>query len=579
MSSLQSLPSIYVRSDPNLAERLEKKLAVPPFLARVLANRNIQSPADLQLERKHLLTAGGILNIDTAAQRVVDAILKDQHIVIASDFDTDGATSTALCVSFLQAVGAKYVSYRVPNRQTMGYGLTPEFVQSILPSKPELIVTVDNGISSQDGVALANHHGVDVVITDHHLPPETLPRATAIVNPNMPGNGFESKPAGVGVAFYLLTAVRKHLQEIGYFVQQNIEYPNLAEWLDLVAVGTIADLVPLDRNNRALIKQGMDRIKAGAARPGIQALMGLDNKPSELYTAEDVGFKIAPKINAAGRLEDMTVGIQTLLSTDLKSARKLAQELDGINKKRREIQKEMTDVASVLANAQHTTGERSLCVFDQSFHEGVVGLVASRLVETHNCPCIAFAESSDDGQGLLKGSARSIEGVHIRDVLSDMNARYPHLIERFGGHAMAAGLTLKKGQLRRFSKLFEQSVDEVTEDKTFVAELWSDGELDPSWISLETVAWIEQFEPWGADFPYPVFHGSFKILDQRELRNRVLRLKLAQDRYVFQAVAFNQDRIEQESISCTYRLSRNFFRDRSSMQMVIQKIAGSIQEY
>ena len=563
--------SIEVRRPKTDSAQLARKLDVPEFMAVVLGNRGIESSEQLLLTRDKLLEPSGIRNLEEAASRIVQAILGQQKITIAADFDTDGATSAALCVSFLEAVGARDVQFRVPNRQTMGYGLTEKFVSTLLEDDLALIITVDNGMSSAAGVALARSHGVDVIITDHHLAPDELPDANSIVNPNIPGNSFNSQPAGVGVAFYLMTAVRKILGASDYFEQNEITRPNLTEWLDLVAVGTVADMVPLDGNNRTLVKMGLDRIKQGRARPGIQALIELDLKPAAMYVAEDIGFKIAPKLNAAGRLTDMTVGIQLLLCKDRKSASAFASQLDEINKIRRDMQREMVEGAALMV-PEVSSIKSSICVFNPKFHEGLVGLVASNLVEKYHRPAIAFASSIDSENGYIKGSARSIAGINIRDVLSDLNTRYPHLIHQFGGHAMAAGLTIKRENHTRFSTLFENAVSGETDENTFLLKVWSDGDLDSEDISLDTVSLIDRFGPWGTGFPFPIFHGTFDVLEERVFRNNVVRLTVAKDNNVFDAVAFNSQPLDASRVRFTYRPQSNFYQGSTTLQLVIEHV-------
>lgn len=579
MRTESSLPTILVRQADKTVSQLADELDVPEYLARILSNRGIRSKDHLKLDIQDILPPEPMLNIDKAAQRIVQAVLDQQTILIAADFDTDGATSAALCVSFLHAVGAKNVLYRVPDRQRMGYGLSTAFVESFLAQHPDLIITVDNGITSVDGVVLANQHGVEVIVTDHHLAPEVLPDAFAIVNPNMAGNSFASKPAGVGVAFYVMSVVRRILRGLNYFEERQITYPNLAHWLDLVAIGTIADMVPMDQNNRRLVQRGMDRIQKGLARPGVQALLNLNDLPNALYQAEDIAFKIAPKINAAGRLGDMSTGIQTLLSEDLATASRLAKSLNEINVSRRQKQSDMNVVAGRLVNGEELDDKCSICIHNSTFHEGLVGLIASRLVENFHRPSIAFADSADSDSDELKGSARSIEGVNIRDILAEIDAQYPHLITRFGGHAMAAGLTLRAANLNRFQTLFEKSIQSHTDQQSFIFKLWSDGQLEAKDMTLDTVSLLDRYGPWGSEFPPPTFHDEFQVVSQTKHKNRVLRLQLLKDGLLFNGVAFSQDPVEEDTFLCTYKLQRNFFKDRESLQLIIEEIAGSVSHY
>ena len=426
----------------------------------------MRSATDIDLAIKHLDLPEKIPNIEDAAARIVRAVQNQERVIVASDYDADGATSTALVVSFLSSIGATDVSFDVPDRVLMGYGLSLSFAQRIAQKDPDLVITVDNGISSVDGIGSLRQIGTDVIVTDHHLAPDTLPDATCIVNPNVGECAFDSKPAGVGVAFYVMAVVRRQLVANGYFEKAGNEPPIMSRWLDLVAVGTIADMVPLTQNNRRLVAGGLQRFKANQIRPGLQALCSVAKVDPQFISSSDIGFKIGPRINAAGRIEDMATGIKCLLSESGDEANQYAKKLDKTNQDRRDRQEEMTRVAqdSIRHVAATLEGSTSRCIFHESFHEGIVGLVAGRITRDVGLPTIVFAPSADDVS--LRGSARSTSEVHIRDVLADIDRKYPKLMPSFGGHAMAAGLTIRKANFERFRGIFEKAGGER------VAERW-----------------------------------------------------------------------------------------------------------
>lgn len=471
-----------------------------PLLQRIYATRGIQSPDDVNRELADLLPFSTLKGIDQAAIRLADAIEQQQKIIIVGDFDTDGATSTTLAVLAMREMGAQWVDFIVPNRFEYGYGLTPEIVDVAKIKAPDLIVTVDNGISSISGVARARELGIDVVVTDHHLAGAGLPDACAIVNPNQPGDTFESKCiAGVGVIFYVMIALRACLTERGWFVKHNIKSPNMAHYLDLVALGTVADVVPLDKNNRVLVYQGMRRIRAGHTRQGIIALLDIARRNPRSLVASDLGYAIGPRLNAAGRLDDMSLGIDCLLSDDYKSAFMIAQQLDQLNQERRVLETQMRDEAFKLVDQLHLDNNlpMGVCLYDENWHQGIVGLVASRVKEKVHLPTIAFAKESDDS---IKGSARSIKGLHIRDTLDTIATQHPHLISKFGGHAMAAGLSLKLEHFEEFKKVFAKQVAIALGKDDLERRVDSDGELSIEEFTLEIAELLRDSGPWGRLF-------------------------------------------------------------------------------
>ena len=555
-------------------------------LNRVYANRNIQSKDDLNYSISQLLPFEKLKGISEAAVLIVDAIKNGLSITIVGDFDVDGATSTTVAVKALQSMGATKVDFIVPNRFEYGYGLTPEIVKvAVEQFKPDVIITVDNGISSIEGVKLAKELNLTVVVTDHHLPAATLPIADAIVNPNQSGCPFPSKMlAGVGVIFYVMLAVRSLLRKQNWFVDKNIPEPNLAELLDLVALGTVADVVPLDYNNRILVSQGLARIRSGKVRAGIKALIDVAGKESERLIASDFGFAIAPRLNAAGRLDDMSLGINCLLSDDIAKARGIAQQLDEINYARRDIEADMKQQAMKILDGMHLGAgvdnqnnnlPFGLCLFDENFHEGVVGIIASRIKDQWNRPVIVFAKTDD---GMLKGSGRSIKGFHLRDALDAVASQNPTLITKFGGHAMAAGLTIAQNDYELFTKAFDKEVRRHLNDNDLHGVILSDGELLSSEFSMATAEELRFAGPWGQTFQEPVFDGMFNIINKRIVGEKHLKLSLqpVNSKLEIDAIAFNTTDEEwlpeKTQAKVAYRLDVNVFRGNKSLQLMVEHI-------
>lgn len=551
-----------------------------PLLQRIYASRDIESPDDLNRELVDLLPFSDLKGIDVAVARLATAIKEDQSLLIVGDFDADGATSTALAVQALRAMGAKQVNYIVPNRFEYGYGLTPEIVDVAARTySPHVIITVDNGISSVAGVARAAALGIEVVVTDHHLAGQQLPAACAIVNPNQPGDHFASKcMAGVGVIFYVMIALRAFLKREGWFETQNLLCPNMAEFLDLVALGTVADVAALDKNNRVLVHQGMRRIRAGHTCPGILALLDIARRNRQLLVASDLGYAIGPRLNAAGRLDDMSLGIECLLSKDYGQALQIAKELDQLNHERRALEIEMRDEAFQYVDQLNLDGSlpMGLCLYDAHWHQGIVGLVASRVKEKVHLPTIAFAKESEE---TLKGSARSIKGLHIRDVLDVIATQYPGLISKFGGHAMAAGLSIKQADFETFRQTFAKTVANILGKENLERYVESDGRLEVSDFTLETAELLRESGPWGQGFPEPLFDGTFQIIEQRLVGQKHLKLTLRIPNcdYFLDAIAFNIDLTAWPNLRCieshmAYRLDINEYRGRRKLQLIIEHL-------
>jgi single-stranded-DNA-specific exonuclease len=550
---------------------------IHPVLARLYAARKVTTPTQLEYGLKHLLPYQDLTGIDAAIDLLVTALQQQQRVLVVGDFDVDGATSTTLALEALRMFGLEQVDYLVPNRFKYGYGLTPEIVAVAAESRPDLIITVDNGISSLAGVAAANERGIQVLITDHHLAGATLPTAAAIVNPNQPGDRFGSKALpGVGVIFYVMLALRVRLRELDWFTAT--EEPNLASLLDLVALGTVADVVPFDYNNRILVAQGMARVRAGHCRPGIRALLDVAGRDSTRLVTTDFGFCVAPRINAAGRLEDMSVGIECLLSQDMGCARQLASQLDRLNRERRGIEDEMKQQALELIDNMQLEDESlpvGLCLYDEQWHEGVVGIVASRLKDRLHRPVIAFART---GTGEIKGSARSVKGVHIRDALDAVAAHHPELISRFGGHAMAAGLSLPEDNFSAFANAFDEEVRRHLDDDQLHGVLLSDGPLTAEEMDLELAEQIRAGGPWGQGFEEPLFHGEFEILERRIVGEHHLKLSLRPPhaRQVLDAIAFHVTDADWPAgttrLEAAYRLDVNEFRGQRSVQLILQHV-------
>lgn len=551
-----------------LITRPEQFQGVPAFIAEILARRGVQSEQELELKLKHLLPPA-LKGLETAVELMDQAIDQQKQIVIVGDYDADGATSTALMVLVLQEMGAK-VEYLVPDRFKYGYGLTPAIAELAQHSyQPELLITVDNGISSHAGVETAQGLGMQVIITDHHLTTKPTPTAEAVVNPNQLGCDFPSKAlAGVGVAFYVLARLASSR------TQQGKSSAKVTQYLDLVALGTYADVATLDYNNRILIDAGLKRIQQQQCRAGILALLDIAGRDPASLRAQDLGFVVGPRINAAGRMESMRIGIECLLAADMATAYPLAQQLNQLNIERRQVENEMKQQAmQALQHIQLETTHlpAALVMFDEQWHQGVIGIVAGRLKEQFHRPSLVFAPDEDGVH--IKGSARSIEGIHIRDTIEQVAEQYPHLVSHFGGHAAAAGLTLKKEHFETFKSVFTQSIAEMDED-LFQATLWTDGELTDADLHLGTLDWIEQLGPWGQKFPLPQFEGRFKVIDYRWLKEQHLKLKLAVGPHSVDAIAFNaKDRFEFDPmlghVDLVYTLERNVFNGNTSLQLQI----------
>lgn len=551
---------------------------LPPLLRRLYLQRGVKDAAELERGAKFLLPWQSLGGIERAVTLLHEMLQQQRRIVVVGDFDADGATSTALTVLALRSMGGN-VDYLVPNRFEDGYGLSPEVVEQARARGAELILTVDNGISSHAGVDTAHQHGIPVLITDHHLPGETLPAAEAIVNPNLSDSAFPSRSlAGVGVAFYLMLALRAHLRQQNWFSDGRSE-PNLAELLDLVALGTVADVVPLDANNRILVWQGLSRIRAGKCRAGIRALLEIANRDARQLAASDLGFAVGPRLNAAGRLDDMSVGVALLLTEDIAQARMLASELDALNQTRKEIEQGMKNEALALCDElerQHRDLPLGLAFYHPEWHQGVVGILASRLKERFHRPVIAFAPAGD---GTLKGSGRSIAGLHLRDALERIDTLYPGLIIKFGGHAMAAGLSLEEAKYDEFRQRFAALIDEWLEGEALQGVMWSDGELHAQEFTLHTAEMLREAGPWGQAFPEPVFDGQFKLLQQRLVGERHLKVMVEPlgGGPLLDGIAFNVDTSlwpdsSVRQVQLAYKLDINEYRGNRSVQLIIDHI-------
>lgn len=551
---------------------------IHPALQRIYVARGVKDEQDVNLQLSQLIPASRLKGLDAALTLLEKALESRWRILIVGDFDADGATSSALSVLALRALGASQVDYLVPNRFEYGYGLTPEIVAVAQQFEPDLIVTVDNGISSISGVKAAKEAGMHVLVTDHHLPAEELPEADAIVNPNQPGCEFPSKNlAGVGVIFYVMTALRTRLQEKGWFEKQGLATPNMADYLDIVALGTVADVVPLDHNNRILVEHGLRRIRAGRCRPGIKALIEVAKRTLSRLVAADLGFAVGPRLNAAGRLDDMSHGIECLLTDDPRLARDMAIELDQLNHDRKSIEFSMQNEALAILNQLQFGKEQlpwGLCLYRKDWHQGVIGILASRIKERFHRPVIAFAPG-DTGE--VKGSARSIPGLHIRDALDAVAARHPGLISKFGGHAMAAGLSLPLANFETFKQAFDDAVREVLSADDLTGKVFSDGELDSAALDLPFARLLRQAGPWGQGFPEPVFDGEFELLDQRIVGEKHLKLVLTvpQSNRLMDGIAFNVDLAQwpnkkAKRVHLAYKLDVNEFRGVESPQLMIE---------
>jgi len=553
-----------------------------PVFRRIFASRGVTSTDETKYQLSSMLGIDKIKHLDSAAAILATHINHNANLLIFGDYDADGATSTALCVRALISLGHRKVSYLMPDRFIDGYGLSLSIANRILLQNPDCVITVDNGISSLDGIALLREKGIDVIVTDHHLAADKLPDATVIVNQNAWPDEEQGKYlAGVGVAFYLMLALRKTLREGGWFNDAQPE-PNLASYLDLVALGTLADLVPLDYNNRILINEGLKRIRAGSCCSGIKALIDTSNKNMSNLTSADISFAIAPKINAAGRLDDMTIGVKCLLTDDYSHALSLAAELYDINNQRKNIQSQMSEQAmQQLQNLDHEVfeSETGIVLYQQDWHEGVVGIVAAKIREKYNLPTIVFAMSED---GCLKGSGRSIPGVHLRDMLDHVNKRLPGSIIKFGGHAMAAGLSIEASSLEQFSQTYKQVIADLVDPVCFTLEVECDGSLDEQYFDLQFAEELQNLSPWGQRFPTPSFIGEFDVISRRVLSDKHLKLQVKlphtnnSSTQVMDAIAFFQpDEILNSSlgkIKVHYELNVNIYRHQKSLQLLIHDI-------
>ncbi len=576
--------SIQRHAVPNLADA-SFPIDLSPMLGRVFMARGARCSDDIDLSMSSLLSPSLLMGIDAAVDLIIAAMESDSRILIVGDFDADGATSCALAIRAFEAMGHSDVRFIVPNRFEYGYGLTPEIVDLAKPQNPSLIITVDNGISSIDGVAAARALGIDVLVTDHHLPGHQLPNANVIVNPNQHGCEFPSKAlAGVGVIFYVMSAVRAGLRKKQWFNDQRKE-PNMADFLDLVALGTVADVVPLDKNNRILVEQGLRRIRVGKCSAGIRALIEVSGRSAAKLIASDMGFALGPRLNAAGRLDDISIGIACLLTNDVAMAKDIATELDSMNQDRRQIEQGMqVQAETALARLEQDKSTElpiGMCLFNDEWHQGVVGILASRIKDLHQRPVICFALANDSEDcSELKGSARSIKGFHIRDALDAVAAHNPGLIDKFGGHAMAAGLSLKKDKFADFSKAFDKEASRLLTEDDLQSCVMSDGALAPDEISIDNATLIHYATPWGQLFPEPIFDNEFLVVQQRIVGSKHLKLVLGMDDgsgQIVDAIAFNIDikAWPDESVKkvrAAYRLDVNRFRGQETVQLIIEHL-------
>ncbi len=573
-----------VTIEPTLRRRVAKATALPesldPLLRQIYANRGITSETQLERSLKGLLHYQDLNGIDVAISLLVEALKLQSRIVIVGDFDADGATSTALAIKALRQMGFQQVSYHIPNRFDDGYGLSPQVVHDVAKKGVDLIITVDNGISSFEGVDVAHEYGIRVLVTDHHLPGHSLPQADAIINPNLADCAFLSKSlAGVGVTFYLMTALRAELEKQGWFTAQGLARPNMADYLDLVALGTVADVVPLDENNRIFVYEGLRRIRAGRCCAGIKALTEVSRKTLSQLVSSDLGFALGPRLNAAGRLDDMSVGVALLLTNDIGVAREIANELDGLNQTRREIEAGMQEEASTIFRQFITTQDdlpNGLAIYHPQWHQGVVGILASRIKEKLHRPVIAFAPCGD---GLLKGSGRSIHGVHLRDALERLNTLNPGLMVKFGGHAMAAGLSLEEDKFPLFQRHFSALMAELVSAEQLQGVILTDGELSDSQLSLPIAEMLREAGPWGQAFPEPLFDGKFTLLQQRIVGSKHLKMMLQpiNSHVMIDAIAFNVDvniwpDNSIKTVELAYRLDVNEFRGQRNAQLLVEHI-------
>ncbi|WP_440875740.1 single-stranded-DNA-specific exonuclease RecJ [Thalassotalea sp. PLHSN55] len=556
-----------------------------PTIKQIYASRGINQAQELDLNVKQMVAIDSLKGLPQACQLLHEAFKAQKKIIVVGDFDADGATSTALMMEALTMLGSNNHSFLVPNRFEYGYGLTPEIVEIAASQGAQLLVTVDNGISCIAGVEKAKALGLQVLITDHHLPGHAVPDADAIVNPNQRGCNFASKSlAGVGVAFYLMLALRKHLRDHNWFTDNTIAEPNIASLLDLVALGTVADVVSLDNNNRILVEQGLKRIRAGATRPGIQALIEIAGKNQQQLVASDFGFALGPRINAAGRLDDMAYGINCLLSKDLMSARAMAADLDDLNKARREIEQGMQVEAETVLKQLNFSEENlpfAIALYQKDWHQGVIGIVAGRLKEKFHRPSIVFALGSDDEtvdeNAEIKGSARSIPGLHIRDLLEHISGQHPGLIVKFGGHAMAAGLSIKANDFTRFQQIFVETAQAWIKPEDLHGVIMSDGALATNEMTLDFAHQLRNAGPWGQNFSEPIFDDHFELVQQRIVGEKHLKLVVEKDQQIFDAIAFNVDlkrwpNNKAKKVHLAYKLDINEFRGKQSVQLLVDFI-------
>lgn len=552
-------------------------LSANPLLNRIYQSRGIQSAQELEHSLKYLHSPRQLANIEQAIELLMEAYSANSRIVIVGDFDADGATSTSLAIIALKQLGFKQVDYLIPDRFSQGYGLSVEVAEMVLAKGADLVLTVDNGISSFEGIELLKNNHIKVLVTDHHLPAESLPNADAMVNPNLTFCCFPSKSlAGVGVIFYVMMALRTRMREQNLF--ENRAEPNFAELLDLVALGTVADVVPLDQNNRILVHQGLQRIRSGNCRVGIKALAEVGKRDLSTLQAADLGFSIAPRLNAAGRLENMSLGVELLTCENMDLARQLAFELDSLNQTRKEFEQEMkTEALAIcaelpaLAQSEQAHG---IVLYQPDWHQGVIGILASRIKDQFNRPVIAFAQESEESE-YLKGSARSISGLHMRDLLEHIDSQHSDLIERFGGHAMAAGLTIHHSKLERFKQIFDQMIDEMLDHEQLQGVIYTDGELTAQEFSLDNAEMLREAGPWGQHFPEPNFEGEFGILQQKLLAGKHLKLMLqSENGQLFDAIWFNVDvrsfpDLSVKRAKLVYKLDINEFRGSKSLQLKV----------
>ncbi|WGE42762.1 single-stranded-DNA-specific exonuclease RecJ [Actinobacillus equuli] len=555
------------------------KLSDHPLLNRLYQSRGIASPQELERTLQFLHKPNQLANIDAAVELLIEAYKQQSRIIIVGDFDADGATSTALALLALRQLGFENVDYLIPDRFSQGYGLSLAVAEMVLVKGTDVVMTVDNGISSFEGIDLLKEHGIKVLVTDHHLPAESLPNADAMVNPNLADCSFPSKSlAGVGVAFYVMLALRGKMRELGCFKEKE---PNLAELLDLVALGTVADVVPLDHNNRILVHQGLNRIRSGHCRAGILALAEVSKRDLSSLQASDLGFAIAPRLNAAGRLENMSLGVELLIADNMEIARQLAFELDSLNQTRKEFEQEMkTEALAICANLPSLMQKEQahgIVLYQADWHQGVIGILASRIKDQFHRPVIAFAQESEDSE-CLKGSARSIAGLHMRDLLERIDSLYPDLIIKFGGHAMAAGLTIHQENFLRFQKIFDEIINEIIEPEQLQGVIYTDGELAPSELNIEIAELLQQAGPWGQNFPEPTFEGEFRLLQQRILGGKHLKLMVEQPNGgLFDAIWFNADLryfpdLSIKQVKLIYKLDINEFRGNKSLQLRVDTL-------